>query len=177
MTHRVSADKANSPPAARTERLDAMRSLGLALCLATGVTAGLGGQPPDPKTRAAAWFSDDGATHIARGQHLARVDWGEFELVFEAMARAVPAARKGDIGIAGVRFQPIWTPSHSLNVAITSRLARRLAQLPPHVVRRWAGASALDEIRAALSLAAENGLFPDETFSPVALDRLLGTSR
>lgn len=154
-----------------------MRRLGLALCLAAGVTAALGGQPPDPKIRSAAWFTEDGAVHVARGPHLARTDWGEFELVFEAMAQAVPAARKGDIGIAGVRFQPIWTPSHSLNVATTSRLSRRLAQLPPHMVRRWAAASALDEIRAALSLAAENGLFPDETFSPAAFDRLLGASR
>ena len=66
------------------------------------------------------------------------------------------------------QFSPLWDAQDRLDVPKSTRLSRRLTQLPRSAVARWQTLTGLDLLKAALSLVAEDGLFAKERFDAAA---------
>ncbi len=81
------------------------------------------------------------------------------------------------LGEVVTRFDPLWDSVGRVMPAAVPRYTQRIATLPRSAVRQWASLSALDQLSAAFSLAALEGLWFDEKLSEPAYNRLVARAK
>jgi hypothetical protein len=144
-----------------------------ALVILAGAAVAGAQRSAEVERRAAGWFVG-GDKHAAARSMAFGYDTEALERLLLATQKAVPSAKKGDLLLVLVRFNPIWTSANALDQTAAATIRNRLAQLSSTAVTRWGALTGLDHLRACLSMAAEDALFPRGTFKPRAVDDLIG---
>jgi len=166
------------------------------LLAAAGLAAQTTSSRKSPKERAGAWFLDPGSNlDVSARVQLAmdRMSAVSADADTKAFVAAVNSLLGGSADgkfLLGVlidtlpRFSPIWdkaTPNKALPGAV-AKYAGRLKQVPRAAVDRWeplvsGEGSAASRLIAAMSLSAEDVLFPNEEFSQSAFDQFISDTK
>lgn len=82
--------------------------------------------------------------------------------------------KRGDLQILLVTYSPVWRGGELLKDRL-ARIERRIRQVPKPAIQVWAKASGLEALPSLFAIAADDELFPGETFSEAALSSIVRT--
>lgn len=138
---------------------------GILLCLVMGVLAdsALAQKSAAADKQSASWFHNVRDTFLKRTSGLQANDLDIWEA---ASAKAGLETTRAALFFALPRFNPLWDVSNKLIPGATAKYAKRLEQIPGTVIEKWQGLTTGDPLYTAMSLTAENILFPSDKFSP-----------
>jgi len=115
--------------------------------------------------RAGSWFHNVRETFLKRTSGLQAADLDLWEA---AGTKAMGTTKRGDLFLALPKFNPLWNKSDQPVAGAVAKYAKRLEQIPGKSVENWQTLTGAEPLHAAMSLTAENDLFPQEQFSDKA---------
>lgn len=124
-----------------------------------------------PAERSARWFADAGTLARPRAMSFG-YDPSPAILLLESIGQKVPGARRGDLQLVLIRYVPIWK-GEKLVTERVHIIAKRIDQIPTHLIPAWAKSARLEPLASILALAAEDEFFPAGKFSAVLVESAL----
>jgi len=118
------------------------------------------------------WFNNVRATFISRTAALEKSDLDVWEA---ASVTPLGSVSRGDLFLALPKFNPLWDQANKPAAGAMAKYAKRLEQIPRPAIERWSAITGATSLIAAMSLTAENALFPKETFNDKAFSTFLAS--
>ena len=117
--------------------------------------------------RAGSWFDNARDTVMKR---MPGIQAGDIALWTTAGEKALGAVEPNDLFFTLPKFNPLWDKSGKPVAGASAKYAKRLDQIPAAALERWRIMTGAAPLYAAMSLTAENTLFPQEKFSEKAFE-------
>lgn len=139
-----------------------IRILNISLIIA-GLVVPVFAQKSDAADKQAdSWFDNVRDTFLKRTTALQA---GDIDLWQAAGTKALGDVTRGNLFFALPKFNPLWDRNAKLVAGAGAKYAKRLEQIPGAAIKRWQTLTDAEPLYAAMSLTAENALFPQEKFS------------
>jgi hypothetical protein len=119
--------------------------------------------------QAASWFNNGRDSFLQRMPAMQKEDVDVWEA---AAKKAGIDASRASLGFTIPKFNPLFDAKNQVVAGAMAKYAKRFEQLPAKAVEDWAALTGGDKLVVALSLTAENNLFPGEKFSEPAFRTL-----
>lgn len=117
------------------------------------------------------WFTKDRDAYIKRLEALHAPDIIAWH---KAGTGPIPAITADDVFNQVAWYNPAWNAKNQPATGAVAKYSNRLSQLPAAAVEEFAKVIQGPKFRAALSLVAEDALFPGEKYSANALAAVVG---
>lgn len=131
------------------------------------VASVLGAQSSAEK-QAASWFGGVGADPIARLNRLSALSDKDLDVWVAAGRKVGLGGTRADFGFQLMKFNPLFDSKGQKLSAAVAKYTGRLEQLPKTAIDQWRSLTQGDSLPAAISLTAEDAVFPREKFSAEA---------
>jgi hypothetical protein len=141
-------------------------------------TSAVAGSSDAADRRASSWFNPTTETLMKRMPGLSKEDTGQCAL---ALKRSIGTVEPEMFLFALPAFNPLWDKTGAPVPGAIRKYSKRMEQLSKKAVEEWQGltegSAPSTGVFSALSLAAENDLFPNEQFNEKAFKAFLAKYR
>ena len=111
---------------------------------------------------AGSWFNDGRDAFLKRTGALQA---GDLDLFVAAAKKSGLEASRQQLFFALPKFNPLFDSKDQIAAGAVAKYSKRLEQTPAKAVEEWTQMTGGERLIAAISLTAENSVFPGEKFS------------
>jgi hypothetical protein len=112
--------------------------------------------------QAGSWFDNGRDSFLKRTGALQAADLDLFEAA--AKKSGLEASRQ-QLFFTLPKFNPLFDSKYQIVAGAVAKYAKRLEQTPMMAIEEWTAMTGGERLLSAISLTAENGVFPGEKFS------------
>lgn len=147
------------------------RTTAVLIVLVLVASVGVAAQKSAAATRqAGSWFTNGEDNFLKRTPALQKHDIDVWEA---AATKAGIKADRADLAFGIPKFNPLFDAKNQVVAGAMSKYSKRLAQLSAKTIQQWAALTGGEPLLVALSLTAENSVFPGERFSDAGFRALM----